>query len=56
VPRIWFAGLEDARAAIDDLEPIIPDSFDDVALAYDLGQLTDDEYAALVTAVSGRAR
>jgi hypothetical protein len=40
VPRTWVRGMEDARAAIDDLEPVFPDTFDDVVLAYDLGQLT----------------
>jgi hypothetical protein len=53
VPRTWIRGLDDARAAIDDLEPIFPDSFDDVVLTYDLGQLTDAEYAVLASAVAG---
>jgi hypothetical protein len=43
VPSACPPGMEDARAAIDDLEPYVPDSFDDVVLAYDLGQLTDAE-------------
>jgi Lsr2 len=34
------AEMEEARAAIDDLEPYVPASFDDIVLAYDLGQLT----------------
>ena len=37
-------GLEQASAAIDDLEPYVPGSFDDVVLAYDLGRLDDQEY------------
>lgn len=40
-------GLEPARAAIDDLEPYVPGSFDDVVLAYDLGRLSDKEYEFL---------
>jgi hypothetical protein len=55
VPRTWTRGLDDARAAIDDLEPILPDTFDDVVLYYDLGQLADAEYAVLASAVAGRA-
>jgi hypothetical protein len=54
VPRTWIRGLDDARAAIDDLEPIFPDTFDDVVLSYDLGQLTDVEYEVLASAVAGR--
>jgi hypothetical protein len=37
-------GLTQAGPAIDDPEPYVPGSFDDVVLAYDLGQLSDDEY------------
>lgn len=52
VPRAWTPGLEDARAAIDDLEPLIPGTFDDVVLAYDHGQITDADYAALAPAAA----
>lgn len=47
VPPACPPGLEQARAAIDDLEPYVPGSFDDVVLAYDLGQLSDGEYEFL---------
>jgi hypothetical protein len=40
-------GLELAGPAIDDPEPYVPGSFDDVVLAYDLGQLSDEEYEFL---------
>jgi hypothetical protein len=52
VPRAWAPGLEDARAAIDDFEPLIPGTFDDVVLAYDQHQLTDADYAALARAAA----
>jgi hypothetical protein len=52
VPRSWAPGLEDARAAIDDLEPLIPGTFDDVVLAYDQGRITDTDYAALARAAA----
>ena len=44
VPPACPPGLEQASAAIDDLEPYVPGSFDDVVLAYDLGRLDDQEY------------
>ena len=44
VPPACPAGLEQASPAIDDLEPYVPGSFDDVVLAYDLGRLDDQEY------------
>jgi hypothetical protein len=52
VPRSWAPGLEDARAAIDDLEPLLPGTFDDVVLAYDQGRITDTDYAALARAAA----
>jgi hypothetical protein len=52
VPAVCPAGLESARPALDDLEPWAPGSFDEVVLACDLGILTDDDYEALVGAVS----
>jgi Zeta toxin len=54
VPRPWPPELEQAAAAIDDPEPYIPGSFDDVARAYDLGQLNDADYAVLAGAARGR--
>jgi Zeta toxin len=57
VPSVCPPGLADARAAIDDLEPYVPGSFDDVVAAYDLGQLSDTEYGPLaVAAARARAR
>jgi hypothetical protein len=44
--------LEAAAPAIDDPEPHVPGSFDDVVLAYDLGQLTDTDYV-IVAAYEG---
>ncbi|HEY0719381.1 MAG TPA: hypothetical protein VGD68_17340 [Streptosporangiaceae bacterium] len=52
VPSICPPGLEPAAAAIDDPEPYVPGSFDDVVLAYDLGKLTDPEYEFLAEAAS----
>ena len=39
-----------AREAIDDPEPYVPGSFDDVVLAYDLGWLSDADYDVLAIA------
>lgn len=44
VPSACPSGLEQAGLAIDDLEPYVPGSFDDVVLAYDQGRLSDEEY------------
>jgi hypothetical protein len=44
--------LQEARAAVDDLEPCVLGSFDDVVLAYDLGQVTDAEYETLASAAA----
>jgi hypothetical protein len=52
VPSACPPGMEAARAAIDDLEPYVPGSFDDVVLAYDVGQLTDDGYETLARAAA----
>jgi Zeta toxin len=41
-----------AALAIDDLEPWQPGSFDEVVLAWDLGILSDADYAALVAAIT----
>jgi hypothetical protein len=40
------------RAAVDDLEPYVIGSFDDVMLAYDLDQLTDTDYETLADAAA----
>ncbi len=56
VPPVCPPGLESAAPAVDDLEPYLLGSFDDVVLAYDLGLLSDDEYEFLageVTAAAG---
>jgi len=52
VPSACPPGLQDASAAIDDLEPYVPGSFDDIVRAYDLGELTDADYATLATALT----
>jgi hypothetical protein len=56
VPPVCLPALEPAGPAVDDLEPYVPGSFDDVMLAYDLGRLSDDEYEFLAEAVSVSAR
>jgi hypothetical protein len=48
--------LELATAAQQDPEPYVSNSFDDVVAAYDLGRVTDDEYAVLVEAVAHSKR
>jgi Zeta toxin len=55
VPSVCPPGLEPARAALDDLEPYAPGSFDDVIFAYDLGRLSDEEYEFLAEAASASA-
>jgi len=52
VPRVCPPALEQAAPAIDDPEPYVPGSFDDVVRAYDLGWLTDTDYEVLATAAS----
>jgi hypothetical protein len=52
VPRACPPTLEQAAPAIDDPEPCIPGSFDDVVRAYDLGWLTDTDYQVLATAAA----
>jgi hypothetical protein len=52
VPPTCPPGLEAAGAALDDLEPWTAGSFDEITLACDLGLLTDNDYAALVSAVT----
>ena len=53
VPDVCPPELEQARDAIDDPEPYVPGSFDDVVLAYDLGWLSDGDYDVLATAADG---
>jgi hypothetical protein len=53
VPDVCPPELEQARDAIDDPEPYVPGSFDDVVLAYDLGWLSDADYDVLATAADG---
>lgn len=48
--------IEMAAAAQQDPEPYIPGSFDDVVAAYDLGKITDAEYAVLAEAVAESKR
>lgn len=48
--------LEHAAAAEEDPEPYVPNSFDDVVAAYDLGRVTDEEYAVLSEAVAESKR
>lgn len=45
-------GMEQAAPAIDDPEPYVPGTFDEVVLAYDLGHLTDADYKVLAEAAS----
>jgi hypothetical protein len=47
VPDVCPPELEQARVAIDDPEPYVPGSFDDVVLAYDRGWLSDPDYHVL---------
>jgi predicted kinase len=54
VPDVCPPELEPAREAIDDPEPYVPGSVDDVVLAYDLGWLSDDDYDILATAAEGQ--
>jgi hypothetical protein len=48
--------LEHAAAAEEDPEPYVPDSFDDVVAAYDLGRVSDQEYAVLAEAAAESMR
>jgi hypothetical protein len=56
VPGACPPGLERAASAINDPEPYVPGSFDDVLRAYDLGQLTDLDYDFLGRAALASAR
>ena len=41
-----------AKAELEDPEPLVPGSFDDVTLAYHLGELSDREYEVLAAAMA----
>jgi len=57
VPPACPPGMRDAAPAVDDPEPYVPGSFDDVVLAYDLGKLSDHDYQELASAAAlGKAR
>ena len=51
MPSAYPPGVK-TRAAVDDLEPYVLGSFDNVGLAYDLGQLTDTDYQTLARAAT----
>jgi hypothetical protein len=53
IPGVCPPELEAAREAIDDPEPYVPGSFDDVVMAYDLGWLSDADYDVLAVAADG---
>ncbi len=53
VPDVCPPELDQARAAIDDPEPYVPGSFDDVVLGHDLGWLSDADYDVLAAAADG---
>ena len=53
IPDVCPPELEPARDAIDDPEPYVPGSFDDVVLAYDLGWLSDADFDVLAVAADG---
>jgi hypothetical protein len=53
IPDVCPPELELAREAIDDPEPYVPGSFDDVVLAYDLGWLSDADFDVLAVAAEG---
>jgi hypothetical protein len=52
VPPVCPPGPQDANPALDDLEPWAAGSFDEIVVACDLDILTDDDYAALVEAIT----
>jgi hypothetical protein len=52
VPPTCPPDLAAAAPAVDDLEPYMPGSFDDVVRAYDAGLLGDDEFAVLAPAAA----
>lgn len=56
VPPTCPPDMEAAAAAIDDPEPYVPGSFDDVIRAYDLGMLSDHDYGVLAMAAAQALR
>jgi hypothetical protein len=48
--------LEMASAGLEDPEPDVPGSFDDVTAAYDRGELTREQYRTLAEAVAESLR
>ena len=52
VPSACPPEMQDAAPAVDDPEPYVPGSFDDVVLAYDLGKLSDHDYRELARAAT----
>jgi hypothetical protein len=50
IPDVCPPELEAAREAIDDPEPYVPGSFDDVVVAYDLGWLSAEDFDILAVA------
>jgi len=48
--------MEMAAAELEDPEPYIPGSYDDVVAAYDRGRLTDVQYETLVDAIAEARR
>jgi hypothetical protein len=56
VPRDWAAELGAARDAVDDLEPVIAGTFDDVVHAYDRGAITNPDYAVLALGTARASR
>jgi len=51
VPPACPPGLDDAKPALDDLEPWAAGSFDEIVFACDLGLLSDDDYATIAEAI-----
>jgi hypothetical protein len=45
-----------AREELEDPEPYVPNSYDDVALAYHQGRLTNEQYAVLAEAMADAQR
>jgi hypothetical protein len=52
VPPACPPEMQAAAPAVDDPEPYVPGSFDDVVLAYDLGKLSDRDYQELARAAA----
>lgn len=48
--------IEIATAELQDPEPYIPGSYDDVATAYHRGRLSDSDYAILIQAIADSKR